>query len=185
MKNILVTTLLGLGLATASATVLAGEWKIMPVLDAAYKPEITVALAGGVMNGTPAGSGNYSGAELAFNCLALHPPTGIIRSKVSYGQFDHNGLKLKTFEVNPRWTTRVAPDVTVGFGPGIGFVQADVAGKTTSMTAMQLGADLNYRIGQLNLGLDARWQNTANKDIAPGIRGANNTLIMAKVGISF
>lgn len=185
MKNTLVKTLLGLSLATASATAFAGEWKFMPVLDATYKPEVTVSLAGGVMNGTPAGSGNYSGAEVAFNCLALQPPTGIIRSKISYGQFDHNGLKFKTFEVNPRWTTRVSEDLTVGFGPGIGFVQADVAGKTTSMTAMQLGADLNYRIGQLNLGLDARWQNTANKDIALGMRGANNTLILGKVGMSF
>ena len=185
MNRTLLNTLLALGLASASATALAGEWKILPVMDAGYKPNVTVSLVGGVLNGTPAGSGNYSGAEIAFNCLALQPPTGIIRSKISYGQFDHNGLKLSTFEVNPRWTTSVAPNLTVGFGPGIGLVQADVAGKTTSMAAMQLGADLDYRIGQVNLGLGARWQNTVNKTIATGMQGANNTLIQAKLGFNF
>lgn len=185
MKNTLLGTVIGLGIAALSASAYADEWKLMPVLDAAYKPNITVSVVGGVLNGTPVGSGNYTGAEVAFNCLAIQPPAGIIRSKISYGQFDHKGLKLTTVEVNPRWTTSLNKDLTVGFGPGIGYVQADVAGKTTGMMAMQLGADLDYRIGAVNLGLGARWQNTSNKAIATGINGANNTLVMAKLGYNF
>jgi len=185
MQRTLISSLLGISLATISAAVLADEWKLMPVFEAKYKPDTTLSLVGGLLNGTPAGSGNYAGAEVAFNCLVLQPPAGIIRSKISYGQFDHNGLKLTTFEINPRWTTSVGKDMTIGVGPGIGFVQANMVGNTTSMAAIQFGADLDYRIDKLNLGLGARWQDTSNKDIAPGVHGANNTLIQAKLGYNF
>lgn len=185
MKRTLINTLTALALAGTSAAALAGEWKVLPVMDSGYKPQITASVVGGSMSGTPVGSGAYSGVEVAFNCLALQPPSGIIRSKISYGQFDKNGLKLTTFEVNPRWTTPIAQDLTVGFGPGIGLVKADVAGQTTNMMAMQLGADLDYSVGKLNLGLGVRWQNTANKSITPAIRGANNTLVQAKLGFNF
>jgi hypothetical protein len=185
MKRTLLNTLLGLGLTTLAATAVADEWKFLPVMGAGYKANVTASLVGGVLNGMPARSGNYTGAEVAFNCLALQPPKGIIRSKISYGQFDHNGLKLSSFEVNPRWTTSLVQDLTIGAGPGIGLVQTTVAGVTTSMMAMQIGADLDYRIGQLNLGLGARWQNTVNKTIAAGVQGANNTLVQAKIGFNF
>jgi len=185
MKHAVVNTLLGLGLATASAAVLAEGWQFLPVSDANYKPDVTLSVVGGVMNGTPAGSGNYTGVEAAFNCLLLQPPAGVIRSKISLGKFDHNNLKITTFEVNPRWTTSLSKDLTVGIGPGVGYVRAEVAGQTTSMAALQIGADLDYRIGSVNLGLGARWQDTRNKQIAPGVYGANNTLVQAKVGFNF
>jgi hypothetical protein len=109
----------------------------------------------------------------------------VIRSKISYGQFDHNGLKLNLFEINPRWTINLDKNLSFGVGPGIGLVNAKVAGKTTSMAALQVGADLDYRMGALNLGVGARWQDTRNKIVAPGVQGANNTLIQAKVGFNF
>lgn len=168
-----------------STQAFADDWKFMPVLDAKYHPDITLSITDGALGGTPAGSGNYTGAELAFNCLALQPPTGIIRSKISYGQFNRNGLKLSSFEVNPRWTVNLNPALSVGVGPGIGLVKAEVAGQATTMAALQIGADLDYKIGALNLGLGARWQDTRNKPVTTGMRGANNTLIVAKVGINF
>jgi hypothetical protein len=185
MKHTILSTLIGLTLASASAAALAGEWKFLPVMDADYKANVTASLVGGSMSSTPVGSGTYSGIEVALNCMALQPPSGIIRSKISYGQFDKNGLKLTTFEVNPRWTTPIAKDLTIGFGPGIGLVTADVAGQTTNMMAMQLGADMDYSIGKLNFGLGVRWQNTANKNITPTIKGANNRLVQAKLGFNF
>lgn len=186
MKRTTLSIALGLGLISLSASALAGDWTFLPVKNADYKADTTLSLAGGTLNGTPAGSGNYTGAELAFNCLALQPPSGVIRSKISYGEFNHNGLKLSTFEVNPRWTTKLSDNLSFGIGPGIGYVQAKTAaGVSTGMGAVQLGADLDYRIGALNLGLGARWQNTGNKYIAPGINGANNTLVQAKLGINF
>jgi len=185
MKHSIISTLIGLSLATASAATFADDWKFFPVLDAKYKPDVTLSLVGGVLNGTPAGSGSYKGIEVALNCLALQPPTGVIRSKISLGSFDHNGMKLTTFEINPHWTMNVDKNLTFGVGPGIGFVKAEMNGQTTRMAALQIGADLDYRIGAINLGLGARWQDTRNKDIAPGIHGANNTLVQAKVGFNF
>jgi hypothetical protein len=76
-------------------------------------------------------------------------------------------------------------NLSFGIGPGIGYVKAELNGQSTSMAAFQVGADLDYKMGSINLGLAARWQDTRNKDIAPGIHGANNTLVQAKVGYNF
>jgi len=181
-----LTVLLGFSLVIASAATLAADgWKVMPVRDANFKPYMTLSAAVGSLDPEHVSSGSYAGAELAFNCLALQPPTGVIRTKISLGQFDHQGMKLTTFEVNPRWTVNLNQDLTVGIGPGIGFVKAEVAGRSTDMAALQIGADLDYRIGALNLGLGARWQATQNENIAPGRSGADNFLIQAKVGVNF
>lgn len=37
----------------------------------------------------------------------------------------------------------------------------------------------------LNLGLAARWQGTQNSQIAAGFKGADDTLIEAKIGVDF
>lgn len=66
MQRSIINTLLGLSLAAASAATLAGEWKFLPVRDASYKPDVTLSLAAGQLNGTPASSGNYTGAEVAL-----------------------------------------------------------------------------------------------------------------------
>jgi len=123
--------------------------------------------------------------EVDFNCMIMQPPSGVIRSKISLGSFDHDGLKLTIFEINPRWTNSIDKNLSFGVGPGIGYVKAEMNGQSISMAAFQIGADLDYKIGSINLGLSARWQDTVNKDIAPGIQGANNTLVQAKVGYNF
>ena len=68
-----------------------------------------LSLAGGNLEPNGLGSASYVGAELAFNCLLLAPPTGAIRTKLSYGSFDHAGVKLSTLELNPRWMVNVTP----------------------------------------------------------------------------
>ena len=185
MKRTILNTLLGLSLATASAATFADGWKLLPVKDAGYKPDMTLSLVGGTLRPSNAASGGYAGVELDFNCLALQPPSGVIRSKISAGQFNHNGMKLTTFEVNPRWTVNMNENLTFGIGPGIGLVKAEIAGQSTNLGALQFGMDLDYRIGALNLGLGARWQETSNRYITPTLRGANNSLIQAKIGINF
>ena len=184
MQRSLYSIILGFGLV-ASGSAVAGEWKAFPVRDADYKPEMTLSLVGGNMNPSHVANGSYVGAELAFNCIAIQPPTGIIRSKVSLGSFDKNGMKITTFEVNPRWTTHLSDNLTFGIGPGIGYVKTDMAGQTTNMAALQAGVELDYRIGALNLGLGARWQGTQNKLVTNTLRGADNALIQAKLGINF
>jgi hypothetical protein len=177
--------LFGLYLALAVAPVLAGEWKAMPVLDPAYKADITLSALVGSMNPEHVSSDSIVGGELAFNCILLEPSTGIIRSKVSVTRFSNDGLKLTSYEINPRWTFNIDKNLSVGFGPGIGYVDAKAGGNTKGLWAGQVGADLDYRLGAINLGLATRWQGTANRTIIPGIKGADNTLIEAKIGYNF
>lgn len=185
MKRSTLNILFGLTIATASTATFADGWKFLPVRDANYKPDLTLSLVGGTLSPSHVASGGYAGIELDFNCLALQPPSGVIRSKVSIGQFNHNGMKLTSYEVNPRWTVHLNDNLTFGIGPGIGLVKAEMAGQSTTLGALQVGMDLDYRIGALNLGLGARWQETSNRYITPTLRGANNSLLQAKIGFNF
>ena len=162
-----------------------GDWKLLPVKDASYQPDVTLSALVGAMDPKNASSGSFTGAELAFNCLLIQPPSGVIRSKISVGQYDHDGLELTSYEINPRWTFNLSKDLSVGFGPGIGYVDAKAAGHSKGLWAAQIGADLDYRIGSLNLGLGARWQATQDHQIAVGYKGADNFLVEAKIGMNF
>jgi hypothetical protein len=174
-----------LGLLAVSSSAFAGDWKLLPVRDADFKPEITVSAVAGSLDPQHSGAGTYSGIEVALNCLLLQPPSGVMRTHISLGQFDHDGLKLTDFEINPRWTVKLSKDLSFGVGPGVGLVNAEVAGHSTTLYALQLGADLDYRMGPLNLGLGARWQVTENKEILPGRSGSDNALIQARIGFNF
>jgi hypothetical protein len=154
-------------------------------MDKDYKPSFTVSATGGTLDTKHTSSGSYFGAEVAFNCGLLQTPVGTVRSKISYGQSDKDGLDLTVIELSPMWTNAIAKDLYLGVGPGIGYVKTDIAGRETSLFAWQLGADLDYRMGALNLGLGVRWQDTRDKAIAPGLRGAENVLVRAKIGMNF
>ena len=93
-----------LGLLAVSSSAFAGDWKLLPVRDADFKPEVTVSAVAGSLDPQQGGAGTYGGIELALNCLLLQPPSGVMRTHISLGQFDHDGLKLSDFEINPRWT---------------------------------------------------------------------------------
>jgi hypothetical protein len=177
--------LLAAALTTAALPALAGDWKFLPVTEKNYTPAFVASVTGGVMDPQHVKSSDAWGLELAMNCGLLQTPTGIIRTKLSVTKFDKGGLDLTSVELNPRWTTPIAKDLTLGVGPGIGWVKADSGNRTTDMFAWQVGADLDYRIGQLNLGLGARWQDTVNKTVSTGNEGADNWLVQAKVGVAF
>ncbi len=182
IARILITAALA---TTAAAPALAGEWKFLPILDKGYSPAFVASVTGGLMDPKHVDSGTAWGLELAMNCGLLQTPTGVVRTKLSYNRFDNDGLKLQTVELNPRWTTPIAQNLTLGVGPGIGWVKSDAGGRTTDMFAWQVGADLDYRMNNLNLGLGARWQDTTDKNIGGGHHGADNWLVQAKVGIAF
>ena len=179
----ILLTALALGAATTPALA-ASDWKFLPVADKGYAPAFVASVTGGIMDPQHVGSGDAWGLELAFNCGLVQTPTGVVRTKLSVNKFDKAGLELTTVELNPRWTIPVAKDLTFGVGPGIGWVKAD-GGRNVDMFAWQAGADLDYRIGQLNLGLGARWQDTVDKNLGGGREGADNWLVQAKVGIAF
>jgi len=183
MQRTALSLLLGLLAVTSSA--FAGDWQLLPVRDADFKPEVTVSAVAGSLDPQHGGAGTYSGIELALNCLLLQPPSGVMRTHISLGQFDHDGLKLTDFEINPRWTVKLNQGLSFGVGPGVGLVNAEIAGHSATLFALQLGADLDYRIGPLNLGLGARWQATEGKEIQPGRSGADNALVQARIGYNF
>lgn len=163
----------------------AGEWKFLPILDKDYKPEMTLSVIGGLLDPKGSGSDTFAGLELAMNCGVFQTPSGVVRTKISFARFDHDGYDYRTIEVNPRWTVPVAHNLTFGIGPGVGYVKTKVGTRDTEMFAWQVGADLDYRIGQINLGLGARWQDTVNKTVAIGTQGAENWLLQAKIGFAF
>jgi len=181
------SALFGLCLSLAASGAMAADsWKTMPVSDAGYKPDFTLSVLGGYMHPRNAKGSGVFGAELDFNCLLLQPPSGIIRSQLSIHQFDHGGLTLTTYELSPRWTTEIDKNLTLGIGPGIGYVDAELAGQTKGMWAGQLGGDLNYRMGNMTLGLTGRWQLTTNTQVAAGYKkNEDNVLLEAKVGYNF
>lgn len=180
------STLIALSLSLAATAALAdGNWKFMPVSDAGFKPDVTVSALLGSMDPRHASASSFVGAEVTFNCLAVQPPSGVIRSKLSVGEYKHNGLKLTSYELNPRWMFNLDKDLSAGFGPGIGYVETKAGGVSKGLWAAQVGADLDYRIGSVNLGLAARWQDTRNTVIGTGNKGAENTLVEAKVGYNF
>ena len=174
-----------LGLFAVSSSAFAGDWKLLPVRDADFKPEVTVSAVAGSLDPQHGGAGTYSGIEVALNCLLLQPPSSFMRTHLSLGQFDHDGLKLTDFEINPRWTVKLNRDLSFGVGPGIGLVHAEFAGQSATLFALQLGADFDYRMGPINLGLGARWQATEGKEIVRGRSGADNALILARIGYNF
>jgi hypothetical protein len=91
------------------------------------RPAFVASVTGGMMDPKHVGSGDAWGLELAMNCGLLQTPTGVVRTKLSVQPFDKDGLELQTVELNPRWTTPIAQDLTLGVGPGIGWVKADAA----------------------------------------------------------
>ena len=183
MKTTRILTIAA-ALSALTAPAFAGDWQFLPIADKGYAPNFVASVTGGIMDPQHAKSGDAWGLELAMNCGLIQTPTGVVRTKLSVNKFDKAGLELTTVELNPRWTIPVAKDLTFGIGPGIGWVKAD-SGRNVDMFAWQAGADLDYRIGQLNLGLGARWQDTVNKNLGGGREGADNWLVQAKVGIAF
>ena len=53
------------------------------------------------------------------------------------------------------------------------------------MSSIQVSANVNYRNGHFFAGAGARYQDTLNKEIVAGVKGMDNWLLSAKVGINF
>lgn len=173
------------GLVLAAGSASAGEWQFLPIMKEGYKPEFVLSAVAGTLDPKGADRDTYAGLELAMNCGLFQTPSGVVRTKISYGGYDHDGLEYRSFEIDPRWTVPLAQNLSFGIGPGIGYVRTEVADRETDLFAWQLGADVDYRVGRVSLGLGVRWQDTVNKTVAPGTDGAENWLVQAKIGYAF
>jgi hypothetical protein len=172
--------------AVLSGSALAEGWVVGPVFKDGWKPEFTLAAVGGSMDVDHAGSDLYTGVEFSLNCPWFQPPKGVIRQQFNIGTYDDSGMEVTSFEMNPNYFMTIAPGLTFGIGPGVGYARASyLNGPTEGLWSVQASANLNYRSGALFMGAGARYQDTRDKTLAPGVKGADNWLISAKVGFNF
>jgi hypothetical protein len=182
---------LGLLASLVAVPVFAEEesgWVIGPAFEEGWKPEFTLALAANYIEPDISGiDGDSSlGLQLSLNCPWFQPPSGVIRQQFNINQFDKGGIKLTTFEINPRYYVETSPNFRVGFGPGFGYMWTDAnVGAEEGMWTLQLGGDLEYGQGALFLGAGARYQFTQNKDLGIGNDGADTWLVQLKAGVNF
>jgi len=190
MNPLKIIPLIALGIgALAAPSAQANEWVLGPAFKEGWKPQFTVAAMGGVLNPDEdklSDGDAYYGVEISLNCPWFAPPTGSIRQQFWIGRYDENDVTFTSFEVNPRYFIDLSPNWSLGAGPGFGYLKADTPFRDgVDMFTLQLGADLSYRIGPLFLGVGARYQFTDDKEIAPGVDGADNWVAVGKIGVNF
>jgi hypothetical protein len=169
-----------------SGSALAEGWVVGPAFKDGWDPEFTLAAVGGSMDPDHVSSDLYKGVEFSLNCPWFQPPTGTIRQQFNIGTFDDNGLEITSFEMNPNYFMTLTPNLTLGVGPGIGYVRASINnGPTEGLWSIQASANLNYRSGPLFMGAGVRYQNTEDDALAAGVNGADNWLVNAKIGFNF
>ena len=193
-KQILFSTLFAVSGTIFSGAALAEEekgWTVLPYQHEDFTPGFTLAVASGVMDPNVSGdfdSGVMNGLVLSLNCPWFQPPTGVIRQVFNYNVYDEDDLKIKTFEMNPRYFVPISPSLQVGFGPGVGYVT--VAPKNSAeahMLSFQIGADIDYRNGPLFAGVAARYMITQEASFAGSAetRDVDNMLVQFRVGYNF
>lgn len=166
----------------------ANEWVLGPAFKPGWKPEFTVAAIGGQMNPDSdlGDSDGYLGMEISLNCPWFQPPSGSIRQQFWLGRYESNGLELKGIEINPRYFVDMGSGFSFGVGPGFGYLQGDSQfANSVDMGTLQVGADLSYRAGAFYLGVGTRYAFTSNKYMGPGQEGADNWVVVGKVGVNF
>jgi hypothetical protein len=179
------TALAFLSTLALSGPVLADGWTMFQFKNDGWKPEMTLALAVGSMDVKNIGTAEYQGAELSLNCPWFQPPAGSIRQQFNIGTYENGNASLTSFEMNPTYYVSVAPGWTIGAGPGIGYINGYVGNKQADMSSIQVSASVNYRNGHFFAGAGARYQDSLDKEIVPGVKGMDNWLLSAKVGINF
>jgi len=171
-----------------AATLNAGEWGILPVLDADYKSEHGFALLVGYQQPSESGvDGALAyGVEASINCPLLKVPVNYIRQKLSVSYSDNDGLKLTSIEINPYYRMPIATDLEVGVGPSLGATIVKSGSLSDTVFGYGAGADIEYDINNIYVAFEARYQLTSDVDFGSGIGGnIDNFRGMAKVGYKF
>ena len=157
--------------------------------DDNWKPNFEVAAVAGNMNFRQEGikSGAVYGLELSFDCPVFTlPGDNLLRQQLNLSQYDKNGLRVTTIEMNPYYFIDISDKLVFGFGPGIGAVHADQDGaKDQWMFAAQVGAGVKYYINDFIIGADLRHQWTASKDFGNGKQDLDSMRFLVKAGYRF
>ena len=147
--------------------------RFFPVQDPSFDAEPTLFVKTGIMNvsGSSA-SGTAVGAELAFNCLFFEPAVGKIRPAFSLNRYSDDVFTLSTIELNPSYVYYITQNLSVGGGPGFGYMISS-KGPATNTWTVQAGVGIGYDLGIVSLGLEARYQWQENED--KGVVNLNNS----------
>lgn len=185
MKKKIMAVMVGSLLVNASAYADDKGWRFLAGKEEGFVLAPTASLMAGVMSPKDGDSGKILGVEMSFNCPLLQPPTNKIRQQVSLTRYDENGAKVSSIEINPHYVVEVSPGLSIGGGPGLGYVYVDTNAKNTGMFAVQLGASAHYNLTeQVFVGGELRYQLTENKSLGT-TDGFDNWRSAIKLGFSF
>ena len=176
----LLAVLLASSAALAAPTAHAEGWTLLPVMN---DPAFTLALTVGSVRPSEGDSDTVTalGIEATFNCILLQSPDKRIRTHLSIQRIDEDDAEVTTFELSPRYTVPLGNGLSVGVGPSLALVNADVGSEDENLFGYGVAAGLNYRHGALYAGADVRYQNTTeSEDIE-----FENWALTLKVGVNF
>ena len=186
LKNIL------LSLSVLSTASFAGdEFKLLPIfLDDNWEPKVELAAVVGSTDFDRDGidSGVNYGLDLSFECPVFTlPGDHHIRQQLTLSSYDKSGLEVTIIEMNPYYFFDISKDLTFGVGPGIGAMNAEMTnGDDKWMFTLQAGAGFKYYMDDFLIGLDARYQWTAEKDLGSGQKDdLDNMRVLLKIGYAF
>jgi len=185
--TLLTATLLATTL-TLPLSVQAKGWQILPVTKPGYKADTAVAVVGGVMQAKDDNKDIFSpmGLEVSINCPLLKAPNHTIRQRISYLQSDTNGFKTQAFELNPHHMYKVAPNVTAGFGPSVGYTKVENSAGNDGVFTFGVGASGRYDLPKnMFIGAEARFVKAQEFEIAGKKTGFDNARALVKFGYQF
>lgn len=181
--------LLASAVLSTSAFAAESEFQVLPIfMDDNWKPKFELAAVAGSTNfDSDIRTGANYGVELSFECPVFTlPGDHILRQQLSLSRYDKDGFEVTVIEMNPYYFFTLADNLLLGVGPGISGVHGDADdGRDEWAFAFQAGAGLKYYIDDFLVGVDARWQWTAEKDYGSGKEDLDNMRILFKAGYRF
>jgi len=165
----------------------AKDFKVLPILDEGFCPNIQVGLISGYMNLKNVNAeGATVGIEISLDCPVFTLPWDNLRQQIMLERFHSDGLEMTNLEFNPYYLITLDNGVEWGFGPGFGVIFSDAQSADTVFT-LQAGTGLKYNLSkQIYTGADIRWQWTQKAELTPGFKeDLDNYRAQVKVGYRF
>ena len=126
MRNALLSLL---ALSLLSSSTFAEEWKMLPINEADYDANISVAIIGGENSFEGEGQGT-KGLEVSFTSALIKPPKHSIRQQISYTSFKDADVKVMSLEMNPHYMFKLNNALHVGVGPSLGVTKIESDNQT-------------------------------------------------------
>ena len=165
----------------------AKEFKMLPILDGDFCPNMQVGLSTGYMNlKNVDAEGSTVGIEISFDCPVFTLPWDNLRQQIMLNHFDSDGLEMTNLEFNPYYLITLDNGVEWGFGPGFGVIFSNARDSDTVFT-LQAGTGLKYNLNKdYYVGADMRWQWTQEAALSPGMsEDLDNYRAQVKIGLRF